>query len=52
MLTYIVALMQILIVIAAGLLVYDVANYIFQFDQGDTSEWFYKSRNHKIKNFY
>ena len=38
MLTYIVTLMQILIVIAAGLLVYDVANYIFQFDIGDINE--------------
>ena len=52
MLTYIVTLMQILILIAAGSLVYDVANYIFQFVQGDMNEWFYKSSNHKIKNFY
>ena len=52
MLTYIVTLMQILILIAAGSLVYDVANYIFQFDLGDINEWFYKSRHHKIKNFY
>jgi hypothetical protein len=38
MLTYIVTLMHILILIAAGSLVYDFANYIFQFDQGDISE--------------
>jgi hypothetical protein len=38
MLTYIVTLMQILILIAAGLLVYDVANFLFQFDQGDINE--------------
>ena len=38
MLTYIVTLMQILILIAAGSLVYDVANYIFQFDLGDINE--------------
>ncbi len=41
MLTYIVTLMQILILIAAGLLVYDVANFLFQFDQGDINEWIY-----------
>jgi hypothetical protein len=38
MLTYIVTLMQILILIAAGSLVYDFANYIFQFDEGDNNE--------------
>ena len=38
MLTYIVTLMQILLVIAAGSLVYDVANFLFQFDQGDMNE--------------
>ena len=38
MLTYIVTLMQMLILIAAGSLVYDFANYIFQFDEGDTNE--------------
>ena len=38
MLTYIVTLMHILILITAGLLVYDFANYIFQFDQGDMNE--------------
>jgi hypothetical protein len=52
MLTYIVTLMQILILIAAGSLFYDFANYIFQFDEGDNNEWIYKSSNHKIKNFY
>ncbi len=38
MLTYIITLMQILILIAAGSLVYDVANFLFQFDQGDINE--------------
>jgi hypothetical protein len=38
MLTYIVTLMQILILIAAGSLFYDFANYIFQFDEGDNNE--------------
>lgn len=38
MLTYIITLMQILILIAAGSLVYDFANYIFQFDEGDINE--------------
>ena len=38
MLTYIVTLMQILILITAGSLVYDLANYIFQFDEGDNNE--------------
>ena len=38
MLTYIVTLMQILILIAAASLVYDVANFLFQFDQGDINE--------------
>ena len=38
MLTYIVTLMQILILIAAGSLVYDVANFLFQFDRGDINE--------------
>ena len=38
MLTYIVTLMQIFILIAAGSLVYDFANYIFQFDEGDINE--------------
>jgi len=52
MLTYIVTLMQIFILIAAGSLVYDCANFIFQFDEGDINEWFYKSCNYKIKNIY
>ena len=52
MLTYIVTLMQIFILIAVGSLVYDFANYIFQFDEGDNNEWIYKSSNTKIKNFY
>ncbi len=38
MLTYIVTLMQILMLIAAGSLFYDFANYIFQFDEGDMNE--------------
>ena len=52
MLTYIVTLIQILILIAAGSLVYDVASFLFQFDQGDINEWFYKGSHYKIKNFY
>jgi len=38
MVTYIVTLMQILILIAAGSLFYDFAIYIFQFDEGDNNE--------------
>ena len=38
MLTYIITLMQILILIAAASLVYDVDNFLFQFDQGDINE--------------
>jgi len=41
MLTYIITLMQILILIAAASLVYDVVNFLFQFDQGDINEWIY-----------
>ena len=38
MLTYIVTLMQLLILIAATSLIYDLFNLIFQFDEGDTNE--------------
>ena len=38
MLTYIVTLIQLLIVIAATSLIYDFINFIFQFDEGDTNE--------------
>jgi hypothetical protein len=41
MLTYIVTLLQLLILIAATSLIYDFFNFIFQFDEGDTNEWIY-----------
>ncbi len=38
MLTYIVTLMQLLILIAATSLIYDLFNLIFQFDEGDIKD--------------
>jgi hypothetical protein len=38
MLTYIVTLMQLLILIAAASFIYDLINFIFQFDNGDINE--------------
>jgi len=38
MLTYIVTLLQITLVIIAGLIAYDFLNFMLQFDKGDSNE--------------